>query len=101
MTNTNNTNAKAKVYNITGTISAPVENKTNTNGKPYTTTRITSGDRTLTIMTSVLAGINALKSLKQGDQVRIYGTYTKSDKGQTFSMMGLSPERPVAAPAAA
>jgi len=89
-----------KLYNIAGTLVGDVEVKANTNKKPYALAKVAvKGDKTVTVMTYVQKGIDALKGKKAGDEVKLYGTYTKGDKGQTFSAMGVTqPKKAVAGP---
>jgi uncharacterized OB-fold protein len=88
---------KAKLYNINGKLLTDVEvrqAKTKGGDKPYAYGRVeTKGGKAITIMTFVKNGIEALDGKKAGDGVRLYGTFTKGDKGRTFSAMGLSPEK--------
>ena len=93
-------NETAKLYNINGTLSSDVEIKTNSNGKQYALAKIQGAKRSTTVLTYVKAGIAALEGRKAGEAIRLFGTFEKGDKGQTFSAMGLSPERPAAQAAA-
>jgi hypothetical protein len=89
-----------KLYNISGNLISDVQIKNNSNGKPFALARVQGAKRATTVMTHVKAGIAALEGRKAGEAVRLFGTYVKGDKGQTFSAMGLSPERPAAQAAA-
>ena len=98
------TTAQPKLYNITGSLLNDVEVRTNVNGKAFAIAKIQGAKRATTILTYVKSGIEALQNHKAGDSLRLFGTFVKGDKGQTFSAMGISPERAVAldeAPAAA
>ena len=90
---------QAKLYNISGNLVNDVEIRVNSNGNAFALTRVQGAKRITTVMTHVKSGIAALNGKKAGEAVRLFGTYVKGDKGQTFSAMGISPER--TAPAAA
>lgn len=84
-----------KLYNISGKLTDNVEIKTNTNGKKYALAKVENDQgKSTTVLTYVKAGMEALKGKKKGAAVRLFGTYTKGDKGRTFSAMGISAELP-------
>jgi len=89
-----------KLYNINGNLISDVEIKNNSNGKSFALARVQGDKRATTVLTYVKNGIAALQGLKAGQSVRLFGTFKKGDKGQTFSAMGISPERPAAQAAA-
>ena len=91
---------QAKLYNITGTLINDVEIKANKNGNAFALAKVQGAKRATTVMTHVKTGIAALQGKKAGEAVRLFGTFVKGDKGQTFSAMGISPERPEAQAAA-
>jgi len=88
----------SKIYNISGIVS-DLKIEKNSNGNEFAYAKVTKGDKVTAVFTHVKAGIEALKVVKDGDAVRLYGTYVKGDKGQTFSAMGVSPEKAVEEPA--
>lgn len=92
--------SQPKLYNISGTVS-DLKVEKNVNGNEFAYAKITSGDKVTAVFTYVGSGIAALKGLKNGDSVRLYGTYQKGDNGQTFAAMGVSPEKAVEEPAPA
>jgi hypothetical protein len=90
---------QVKLYNISGNLINDVEIRQNSNGTSFALARVQGAKRSTTVLTYVKAGIAALQNRKAGEAVRLFGTYVKSENGQTFSAMGLSPERPVEAAA--
>jgi hypothetical protein len=86
-----------KLYNISGSLINDVEIRNNSNGTAFAIARVQGEKRATTVLTYVKAGIAALQGRKAGESVRLFGTYVKSEQGQTFSAMGLSPERPAQA----
>jgi hypothetical protein len=97
-------NTQSKLYNLNGTLESAPEFKTNSNGTPYALAKVQSKDKegkekSTTVMTYVKNGIEALQGKKAGDSVRLFGTYEKGDKGQTFSAMGKSQEKTADGPA--
>lgn len=89
---------QSKIYNLNGTLECDVEVRENSNKKPYALARVKPKDaegkeKTTTVITYFEAGIAALQNKKAGASVRLYGTYEKGGKGQTFSAMGNFPEK--------
>lgn len=99
------TDKKSSLYNINGTLLGDVEIRqahTKNGEKPYAYAKVQAkNEKVITIMTFVTSGIKALTGKTAGTAVRLYGTFTKAPKGRTFSAMGISPDRPVKAEAAA
>ena len=89
---------KNELYNINLVLAGDVEikqAKTQNGDKPYALVKGTlKNGKSITVMTFTKSGIAVLEGKTAGTSLRLYGTYSKSDKGQTFSAMGLSPERP-------
>jgi len=89
-----------KTYNISGVLSA-VEVKKNVNGNEYATAKVTKGDKVTSLFTYVHSGIAAIKAAGEGAEVRLFGNYVKSvgedgkPTGQTFSVVGASPEKAI------
>ena len=85
---------KSDLYPLKGVLLGDVEVKqanTQTGPKPYALVKVEGkGKKVTTIMTFVAAGIKVLEGKKAGEAIDVYGTYTKGDKGQTFSAMGNS-----------
>ena len=87
----------ATLYNVNLTLTEDAVVKANSNNKSMGLARGTNAKgRKVTVQTYVTAGIAAIKGLKAGSQVRLYGTFKNitdaagKTTGRVFSAMGIS-----------